>query len=93
MTHSKCTLVSQNNSSCENLETTSTSLGNLNLMNMMFLCVDVVVLVSACRDCVKKLVALHALAGLQKLKAVYKKYSSLERGGVALLQPAKFLLA
>ncbi|XP_047943571.1 G2/mitotic-specific cyclin S13-7-like [Salvia hispanica] len=44
-------------------------------------------------DCVKKLVALHALAGLQKLKGIYKKYSSSERGGVALFQPAKFLLA
>ncbi|KAL1554714.1 G2/mitotic-specific cyclin-2, variant 2 [Salvia divinorum] len=44
-------------------------------------------------DCAKKLVALHALAGLQKLKGIYKKYSSSERGGVALLQPAKFLLA
>ncbi|XP_042001293.1 G2/mitotic-specific cyclin S13-7-like [Salvia splendens] len=43
-------------------------------------------------DCAKKLVALHALAGLQKLKVIYKKYSSSERGGVALLQPAKFLL-
>ncbi|KAG6413699.1 hypothetical protein SASPL_126413 [Salvia splendens] len=44
-------------------------------------------------DCVKKLVALHALAGLQKLKGIFKKYSSSERGGVALFQPAKFLLA
>ncbi|XP_057770441.1 G2/mitotic-specific cyclin S13-7-like [Salvia miltiorrhiza] len=43
--------------------------------------------------CVKKLVVLHALAGDQKLKGIYRKYSSSERGGVALLSPPKFLLA
>lgn len=39
------------------------------------------------------LVALHSLAGDQKLKGIYRKYSSSERGGVALLPAAKFLLA
>ncbi|KAH6796609.1 Cyclin family protein [Perilla frutescens var. hirtella] len=43
-------------------------------------------------DCAKMLVAFHSMAGDQKLKGAYRKYSSSERGGVALLPPAKSLL-
>ncbi|KAK4481779.1 hypothetical protein RD792_012690 [Penstemon davidsonii] len=44
-------------------------------------------------DCAKVLVTSHSVAPEQKLKGIYRKYSSLERGSVALLPPAKALLA
>nr|P34800.1 RecName: Full=G2/mitotic-specific cyclin-1 [Antirrhinum majus]CAA53728.1 mitotic-like cyclin [Antirrhinum majus] len=40
-------------------------------------------------DCAKLLVAFPKMAGDQKLKSIYRKYSNLERGAVALLSPAK----
>ncbi|XXG50629.1 hypothetical protein AAC387_Pa02g4600 [Persea americana] len=40
-------------------------------------------------DCAKLLVNFHSLAAESKLKVVYRKYSSLERGAVALFPPAK----
>ncbi|XP_047319300.1 G2/mitotic-specific cyclin S13-7-like isoform X2 [Impatiens glandulifera] len=39
-------------------------------------------------ECAKLLVGFHSNAGQHKLKAVYRKYSSLEKGAVALLPPA-----
>lgn len=44
-------------------------------------------------DCAKLLVSLHMEAADSKLKVVQRKYSSSERGAVALLPPAKALLA
>ncbi|KAG8367803.1 hypothetical protein BUALT_Bualt16G0110700 [Buddleja alternifolia] len=44
-------------------------------------------------DCAKLLVSFHATSGEHKLKGIYRKYSSSGRGAVALLQPAKSLLA
>ncbi|KAL3637110.1 G2/mitotic-specific cyclin-1 [Castilleja foliolosa] len=43
-------------------------------------------------DCAKLLVSFHSMAAEQKLKGVYRKYSSSERGAVALFPPAKSLL-
>ncbi|KAL8493710.1 hypothetical protein ACS0TY_024769 [Phlomoides rotata] len=42
-------------------------------------------------DCAKLLVSFHSVAG-DNLRGIYKKYSSFERGGVALLPPAESLL-
>ncbi|CAI9779551.1 unnamed protein product [Fraxinus pennsylvanica] len=44
-------------------------------------------------ECAKLLVSFHSMAADHKLKVIYKKYSSPERGAVALLPPAKSLLA
>ncbi|KAL5764476.1 hypothetical protein ACOSQ2_017070 [Xanthoceras sorbifolium] len=44
------------------------------------------------RDCAKLLVKYHSAAAESKLKAVYRKFSSPDRSGVALLTPAKTLL-
>ncbi|KAL3534711.1 hypothetical protein ACH5RR_003172 [Cinchona calisaya] len=44
-------------------------------------------------DCAKLLVSYHSMAVDQRLKVIYRKYSSSERGAVALLPPAKTLLA
>ncbi|XP_038881434.1 G2/mitotic-specific cyclin S13-7-like [Benincasa hispida] len=44
-------------------------------------------------DCAKLLVGFHGVADKNKLQVIYRKYSSSERGAVALLQPAKALLA
>ncbi|XP_059295858.1 G2/mitotic-specific cyclin S13-7-like isoform X1 [Lycium ferocissimum] len=44
-------------------------------------------------ECAKLLVSYHSEAANHKLKVIYKKYSSSERGAVALLSPAKSLLA
>ncbi|CAI9099509.1 OLC1v1036346C2 [Oldenlandia corymbosa var. corymbosa] len=43
-------------------------------------------------DCAKLLVSYHAMAPDHKLRVIYKKYSSTERGAVAALPPAKALL-
>ncbi|XP_042480256.1 G2/mitotic-specific cyclin S13-7-like [Macadamia integrifolia] len=43
-------------------------------------------------DCAKLLVGFHLVAAESKLKVVYRKYSNPQRGSVALLPPAKFLL-
>ncbi|KAM1748222.1 hypothetical protein ACFX12_009237 [Malus domestica] len=45
------------------------------------------------RDCSKLLASLHAMATKSKLQGVYSKYSNSEHGAVALLPPAKALLA
>ncbi|KAK4346098.1 hypothetical protein RND71_036274 [Anisodus tanguticus] len=44
-------------------------------------------------DCARLLVSYHTEAATHKLKVIYKKYSSSEKGAVALLSPAKSLLA
>ncbi|XP_030452124.1 G2/mitotic-specific cyclin S13-7-like [Syzygium oleosum] len=44
-------------------------------------------------ECAKLLVGLHSAATESKLKAAYRKFSSPDRGGVALLAPAKSLSA
>ncbi|XP_059668292.1 G2/mitotic-specific cyclin S13-7-like [Cornus florida] len=44
-------------------------------------------------DCAKLLVSFHLMAAESKLKAIYRKYSNPQRGAVALLPPAKSLLA
>ncbi|XP_052173434.1 G2/mitotic-specific cyclin S13-7-like isoform X2 [Diospyros lotus] len=44
-------------------------------------------------DCAKLLVGFHSGAAESKLKAIYRKYSKPEKGSVALLPPAKALLA
>ncbi|KAG9146211.1 hypothetical protein Leryth_007925 [Lithospermum erythrorhizon] len=44
-------------------------------------------------DCAKLLVSLHAAVNDQKLRAIHRKYSSSQRGSVALLPPAKSLLS
>ncbi|KAG8372155.1 hypothetical protein BUALT_Bualt12G0037100 [Buddleja alternifolia] len=44
-------------------------------------------------DCAKLLVTFHSMAAGEKLRGIYRKYSSSERGAVALLPPAKSLLA
>ncbi|CAA3015160.1 G2 mitotic-specific cyclin S13-7-like isoform X1 [Olea europaea subsp. europaea] len=44
-------------------------------------------------ECAKLLVSFHSMAAAHKLKVIYKKYSSPERGAVALLPPAQSLLA
>ncbi|CAK9188543.1 unnamed protein product [Ilex paraguariensis] len=45
-------------------------------------------------DCSKMLVSFHSMAATEnKLRAIYRKYSDPERGAVALLPPAKTLLA
>ncbi|KAL0383418.1 UNVERIFIED_CONTAM: G2/mitotic-specific cyclin-2 [Sesamum calycinum] len=44
-------------------------------------------------DCAKLLVSFHSTAADHKLRGIYRKYSSSERGAVALLPPAKSLLA
>lgn len=44
-------------------------------------------------DCARLLVSYHSDATNHKLKVIYKKYSNSERGAVALLPPAKSLLA
>ncbi|GER51921.1 cyclin [Striga asiatica] len=43
-------------------------------------------------DCAKLLVSFHAGAGEHKLRGIYKKYSSYDRGSVALLPPAQSLM-
>ncbi|XP_022966120.1 G2/mitotic-specific cyclin S13-7-like [Cucurbita maxima] len=43
-------------------------------------------------DCAKHLVGFHGAASKNKLQVIYRKYSSSERGAVALLQPPKALL-
>lgn len=45
------------------------------------------------RDCAKLLVSFHLGAAENKLKAVYQKFSELERGAVAHVSPAKNLSA
>ncbi|XP_022853898.1 G2/mitotic-specific cyclin S13-7-like isoform X2 [Olea europaea var. sylvestris] len=42
-------------------------------------------------NCAKLLVSFHSVAAEHNLKTIYRKYSSEERGAVALLPPAKFL--
>ncbi|KAL3357747.1 hypothetical protein AABB24_018115 [Solanum stoloniferum] len=44
-------------------------------------------------ECARQLVSYHSEATNHKLKVIYKKYSNSERGAVALLPPAKSLLA
>ncbi|CAH8384475.1 unnamed protein product [Eruca vesicaria subsp. sativa] len=44
-------------------------------------------------ECSKVLALHHSRCGESKLRAVYKKYSKAENGGVALVSPAKFLLS
>ncbi|KAI3444295.1 hypothetical protein Pfo_000960 [Paulownia fortunei] len=44
-------------------------------------------------NCAKLLVTFHSMAADQKLRGIYRKYSSSERGAVALLPPAKSLMA
>lgn len=44
------------------------------------------------RDCAQILVKSHSAAPESKLKAVYKKYSSVELGAVALHPPAAKML-
>ncbi|KAL0339800.1 UNVERIFIED_CONTAM: G2/mitotic-specific cyclin-2 [Sesamum radiatum] len=44
-------------------------------------------------DCAKLLVSFHSTAADQKLRGIYRKYLSSERGAVALLPPAKSVLA
>ncbi|OIT38355.1 PREDICTED: G2/mitotic-specific cyclin S13-7-like [Nicotiana attenuata] len=44
-------------------------------------------------ECARLLVSYHSAAATHKLKVIYKKYSSPERGVVSLLTPAKSLLA
>ncbi|CAN4118379.1 unnamed protein product [Withania somnifera] len=44
-------------------------------------------------ECAKLLVSYHSEAANHKLNVIYKKYSNSERGAVALLPPAKSLLA
>lgn len=44
-------------------------------------------------DCAKLLVTFHSMAAESKLKVVYRKYSNPQRGAVALLPPAKTILA
>ncbi|CAI9765713.1 unnamed protein product [Fraxinus pennsylvanica] len=43
-------------------------------------------------ECAKLLVSFHSMAADHKLKVIYRKYSSPERGAVALLPPAQCLL-
>ncbi|XP_047323032.1 G2/mitotic-specific cyclin S13-7-like [Impatiens glandulifera] len=43
-------------------------------------------------DCAKLLVKFHSMAAENKLKSCFKKYSSTNKGVVALIPPAKFLL-
>ncbi|XVE59869.1 hypothetical protein DITRI_Ditri05aG0081800 [Diplodiscus trichospermus] len=43
-------------------------------------------------NCAKLLVKFHSTAAESKLKAVYRKFSSRDRGAVALLSPAKTIL-
>lgn len=49
-------------------------------------------LLCKCRECARILVKSHVAAPDSKLKAVYKKYSSVERGAVALHPPAVKML-
>jgi cyclin B len=44
-------------------------------------------------DCSKLLAFLHSRCGESRLRAVYKKYSKAENGGVAMVSPAKSLLS
>lgn len=44
-------------------------------------------------ECAKLLVNYHSEAANHKLKVIFRKYSNSERGAVALLPPAKSLLA
>ncbi|XP_075507667.1 G2/mitotic-specific cyclin-2-like [Primulina tabacum] len=44
-------------------------------------------------DCAKLLVSFHSAAAENKLKGIYRKYTSMDRKAVALLPPAKSLLA
>ncbi|KAG7580895.1 Cyclin C-terminal domain [Arabidopsis suecica] len=44
-------------------------------------------------DCSKLLAFIHSKAGESKLRGVFKKYSKLGRGAVALISPAKSLLS
>lgn len=45
-------------------------------------------------ECAKMMVAFHAIAKTdEKRKVIYRKYSSVTRGAVALFPPAKALLA
>ncbi|CAN6846966.1 unnamed protein product [Brassica oleracea] len=44
-------------------------------------------------ECSKVLALHHSRCGESKLRAVYKKYSKIENGGVALVSPAKSLLS
>ncbi|XP_073045918.1 LOW QUALITY PROTEIN: G2/mitotic-specific cyclin-2-like [Primulina eburnea] len=43
-------------------------------------------------DCAKLLVSFHSAAAENKLKGIYRKYTSMDRKAVALLPPAKSLL-
>ncbi|XP_054802602.1 G2/mitotic-specific cyclin S13-7-like [Prosopis cineraria] len=43
-------------------------------------------------DCARELVRWHSMGASAKLQAVYRKYSNVKRGAVALLPPAKNLL-
>ncbi|CAL0322910.1 unnamed protein product [Lupinus luteus] len=44
------------------------------------------------RDCAKLLVSLHSTIGGEKLKVVHRKYSDPQKGAVAVLPPAKYLM-
>ncbi|EYU18599.1 hypothetical protein ABFS82_10G151400 [Erythranthe guttata] len=44
-------------------------------------------------DCAKLLVSYHSSAAEHKLRGIYRKYITAEKGGVALLSPAKSLLS
>ena len=44
------------------------------------------------RDCARLLVSFHSTVGNGKLKVVYRKYSDPQKGAVAVLPPAKYLL-
>ncbi|XP_073222884.1 G2/mitotic-specific cyclin S13-7-like isoform X4 [Cicer arietinum] len=44
-------------------------------------------------DCARMLVSFHSSVGNGKLKVVFKKYSDLQRGAVAVIPPAKNLVA
>uniref|UniRef100_A0A0D3DGQ4 Uncharacterized protein n=1 Tax=Brassica oleracea var. oleracea TaxID=109376 RepID=A0A0D3DGQ4_BRAOL len=43
-------------------------------------------------ECSKLLALHHSRCGESRLRVVYKKYSKVENGGVALVSPAKSLL-
>lgn len=45
------------------------------------------------RDCARLLVSFHATVAESKLKAVYRKFSTPDKGSVALIPPAKSFLA
>jgi len=44
------------------------------------------------RDCARLLASFHSNVGNGKLKVVYRKYSDPQKGAVAVIPPAKYLL-